>query len=334
MEFLFAPMEGVTGYVYRRVHARFYPGVSRYYAPFFSPSGDHHFPLRGLKDLLPEENPGVRLVPQLLTNKAEDFIWAAASLMDRGYGEVDLNLGCPSGTVVAKRKGSGFLLLPEELDVFLEKVFAAPELKGLGISLKTRIGFTEEGEFPPLLEIYGKYPLSRLIVHPRLRADYYKGPVHPEAFAPALEGSPFPVVWNGDVFSPADLDALRRRFPTLETVMLGRGLAAEPGLAGRLAFGTPCSRETLHEFHEALSEEYRSVLYGETALCHRMKELWSYLILHFEGGERHFKRLTKAKRWGEFHLASEAVFAELPLREDAAMPGLSTYTDKTSDRKG
>ena len=325
MEFLFAPMEGVTGRIYRRVHARFFPGVSRYYAPFFSPSGDHHFPLRGLTDLLPEENPGVDLVPQLLTNRAEDFIWAAASLMDRGYKEVDLNLGCPSGTVVAKRKGAGFLLLPQELDAFLEAVFSAPELRGLSLSLKTRIGFADEGEWERLLGIYRQYPLSQLIVHPRLRSDYYTGPVRPAAFALALEGSPFPVTWNGDVFSPADLETLRARYPGLDRVMLGRGLAAEPGLAVRLATGEVCSRETLHAFHEAVSEEYRSVLYGDTALCHRMKELWSYLILHFEGGEKHFKRLTKARRWEEFHLASEAIFAELPLREDAEMPGLHTY---------
>ena len=325
MEFLFAPMEGVTGRIYRRVHARFFPGVSRYYAPFFSPSGDHHFPLRGLTDLLPEENPGVDLVPQLLTNRAEDFIWAAASLMDRGYKEVDLNLGCPSGTVVAKRKGAGFLLLPQELDAFLEAVFSAPELRGLSLSLKTRIGFADEGEWERLLGIYRQYPLSQLIVHPRLRSDFYTGPVRPAAFALALEGSPFPVTWNGDVFSPADLEVLRARYPGLDRVMLGRGLAAEPGLAARLSTGKVCSRETLHAFHEAVSEEYRSVLYGDTALCHRMKELWSYLILHFEGGEKHFKRLTKARRWEEFHLASEAIFAELPLREDAEMPGLHTY---------
>ena len=325
MEYLFAPMEGITGRVYRRVHARFFPGIHRYYAPFFSPSGDHHFPLRGLTDLLPEENPGVALVPQLLTNRAEDFIWAAASLLDRGYREVDLNLGCPSGTVTAKRKGAGFLLLRGELDAFLEQVFSAPELKGAAISLKTRVGFSDEEEWTALLGIYRQYPLSRLIVHPRLRSDYYTGRTRPEAFALALEGSPFPVVWNGDIFRPADLAALTSRFPSVETVMLGRGLAAEPGLAGRLETGQPCSRETLRAFHEALSEEYRAVLYGETALCHRMKELWSYLILHFRGGEKHYKRLTKARSWGEFHLASEAIFAELELTGDAQMPGLRDY---------
>jgi tRNA-dihydrouridine synthase len=107
--------------------------------------------------------------------------------------------------------------------------------------------------------------------------------------------------------------------------MLGRGLAAEPWLAARLETGEAGSREALRAFHEALSEEYRAVLYGETALCHRMKEVWSYLILHFRGGEKHFKRLTKARSWPEFRLAAEAVFAELPLAENARLPGLSSY---------
>ncbi len=323
MNCLFAPMEGITGRVYRRVHARFYPGIARYYAPFFSPSGDHHFPLRGLTDLLPEENRGVALVPQLLTNRAEDFIWAAASLMDRGYGEVNLNLGCPSGTVTAKGKGAGFLRVPERLDAFLDSVFSAPPLAGLRISVKTRIGYADEEEFPGLLEVYRKYPLDALIVHPRLREDFYTGPIRPAAFAQALEGSPFPLVWNGDLFCPADLKALLRRFPGLDSVMLGRGLVSEPGLAGRLETGEACSRTLLREFHDALLEEYRAVLYGDTALCHRMKEVWSYLILHFAGAEKHRKRIQKAKSLSELHLAAQAVFQELPLLPDTAMPGLA-----------
>lgn len=320
MEFLFAPMEGITGRVYRRVHARHFPGVDRYYAPFFSPSGDHHFPLRGLVDLLPEENPGVPLVPQLLTNRAEDFIWAAASLADRGYWEVNLNLGCPSGTVVAKYKGAGFLRLPEELDAFLDGVFAAPELAGLAISVKTRIGMADEAEFERLTAIYRQYPIARLIVHPRLRTDYYDGPVRPEAFRRAWEDSPFPVIWNGEIFTPDDLRAMEARFPGQEAVMIGRGLVAEPGLVQRLRTGAPCTREGLREFHDDLCEEYRAVLYGETALCHRMKEIWAYQIRHFEGGEKHLKRLNRAKTLAEYRLAADAVFAELTLLPDTRWP--------------
>ena len=321
MKVLFAPMEGITGRVFRRVHVRYYPGIEAYYAPFFSPSGDHHFPLRGLVDLLPEENPGVNLIPQLLTNRAEDFIWAAASLADYGYGEINLNLGCPSGTVVAKKKGSGFLPLLSELEAFFDGVFSAPELNGLRISVKTRLGLSSEDEFPALLEIYRKYPFSSLIVHPRIRTDWYKGSVRPEGFALAREMLPFPVVWNGDIFTPDDLRLLKARFPDTDTVMLGRGLIAEPGLHRRLKTGEACGRETLREFHAALVEEYRSVLYGDTALCHRMKELWAYLITHFDGGEKHLKRLVKSKSLSEYRLAAEAIFAELPLRENAEMHG-------------
>jgi len=329
MRFLFAPMEGITGRVFRRVHVRFFPGVRRYYAPFFSPSGDHHFPLRGLTDLLPEENPGVPLVPQLLTRSAEDFVWAAASLMDRGYEEVNLNLGCPSGTVTAKGKGAGFLRDPDGLDAFFSGIFSAPELRGLAISVKTRLGMERTEEFPRLLEIYRRYPFSSLILHPRLRTDFYSGPVHPDFYGMAMEGSPFPVIWNGDVFTPADLSALLARFPETETVMLGRGLAADPGLADRLSCGVEARpRETLQAFHDALCEEYRSVLYGDTALCHRMKELWSYWILRFSGGEKHYKRLTKAKTWQEYRLAAGAIFAELPLLEDPRMPGLAAVDDR------
>ena len=321
MIFLFAPMEGVTGRIYRRVHARFYPGIHRYYAPFFSPSGDHHFPLRGLTDLLPEENPGVALVPQLLTNRAEDFVWAAASLRDRGYGEINLNLGCPSGTVTAKHKGAGFLRDPEALAAFFDGVFASPELRGLEISVKTRLGMADEKEFLRLLAVYRQYPLSRLIVHPRLRTDFYTGPLRPEPFRLALTGSPFPVVWNGGIFSSGDLAALRAAFPAADTVMLGRGLAADPGLALRLSGGDDGGRETLRAFHDALCAEYAAVLYGDVAFCHRMKEVWSYLILRFDGGEKHFKRIAKAKTKAELQNAAAAVFAELPLLPEARLEG-------------
>ena len=332
MRIYFAPLEGLTDAIYRRVHHATFGGVAKYFMPFISPSSSLSFTSRQQSDIDPRENAGVPAVPQILCKDAGLFLEMTKLLRDAGYTEVNLNLGCPSGTVTAKRKGAGFLLLPAELDAFLERVFASPALRGLAISLKTRIGFAGEEEWERLLDIYRQYPLARLIVHPRLRSDYYTGPVHPDAFAAALEGSPFPVVWNGDVFSPADLEALRARFPSVGSVMLGRGLAAEPGLAGRLETGEACRRETLRDFHEAVSEEYRAVLYGETALCHRMKELWSYLILHFEGGEKHFKRLTKAKSWAEFHRASEAVFAELPLLADARMPGLGGYINNI--RKG
>ena len=321
MTILFAPMEGLTGYIYRRIHRSFFPGVDRYYAPFISPAHDHSQPLRDWRELQPENNLGIPLVPQLLTNQAEDFLWGAAVLRDLGYHEVNLNLGCPSGTVVAKRKGAGFLSLPEELDGFLDKVFSSPLVGDVQISVKSRIGMKSAEEFHRLAGIFAQYPISLLILHPRLRTDQYNGSVHPEAFREALECCPFPLAWNGDVFTPEDLNRLCRRFPSTDIVMLGRGLAADPALAARCK-GLPgwdaCTRESLMEFHYALCEEYRAVLYGDTALCHRMKEFWSYLIRHFRNGQAYFKRICKAKSYAEYRLAAHAALEELELLPDAA----------------
>lgn len=317
MTFLFAPMEGLTGCIYRRVHRRFFSGIDRYYAPFISPAHDRSQPPRDWRELRWEENPGVPFVPQLLTNNAEDFLWAAEVLQDRGFDEVNLNLGCPSGTVVAKRKGAGFLSLPEELDAFLETIYSSPVSREIRISIKSRIGMKEPLEFHRLAEVFSKYPIPLLILHPRLRADQYVGPVRPEAFCEALERFPFPLAWNGDVFSPADLHLLKGRFPQVDTVMLGRGMAADPALADRCRGLPGCTRETLEGFHDALCEEYRHVLYGDTALCHRMKEFWSYLIRHFADDGTHFKRICKAKTYGEYRLAAHAALEELELLPEA-----------------
>lgn len=317
MTFLFAPMEGLTGCIYRRVHRRFFSGIDRYYAPFLTPAHDRSEPPRDWRELRPEENPDVPLVPQLLTNNAEDFIWAAKVLRDRGFREVNLNLGCPSGTVVAKRKGAGFLSLPEELDAFLERIYSDSVAGEIQITIKSRIGMKDPAEFHRLAEIFGKYPIPLFILHPRLRTDQYTGPVHPAAFQEALERFPFPVAWNGDIFHPGDLERLKGLFPQVDTVMLGRGLAADPALADRCRGLPGCTRETLTAFHDALCGEYRSVLYGDTALCHRMKEFWSYLIRHFADDGAHFKRICKAKTYSEYRLAAHAALEELELLPDA-----------------
>lgn len=210
----FAPMEGITGYIFRQAHAVIYGGVDRYYSPFIAPGSSHKLTSRERNDILPEHNQGLCLIPQILTHSAEDFLWVCEELAEYGYRTVNLNLGCPSGTVVTKKKGAGFLAEPEDLSLFLEEVcnglekIHASDGKPVRLSIKTRIGMKEVSEFPRLLAIYNHYPLEELIVHPRVREDYYKGKIRRESFAYALEQSRCPVSYNGNLFSAADASAL------------------------------------------------------------------------------------------------------------------------------
>ena len=210
----FAPMEGITGYVFRQAHAVIYGGVDRYYSPFIAPGSSHKLTSRERNDILPEHNQGLCLIPQILTHSAEDFLWVCEELAEYGYRTVNLNLGCPSGTVVTKKKGAGFLAEPEDLSLFLEEVcnglekIHAADGKPVRLSIKTRIGMKEASEFPRLLAIYNHYPLEELIVHPRVREDYYKGKIRMESFAYALEQSRCSVSYNGNLFSAADASAL------------------------------------------------------------------------------------------------------------------------------
>ena len=307
-----APMEGVTGAAFRRAHAKIFGGADRYFAPFFSPAREHVVPPRVMREWLPANNTGVSLVPQLLCRDPDDFIWAAETLFGMGYGEVNLNLGCPSGTVAAKGKGSGFLAFPDELDAFFDRVFSA--LPGRRISVKTRLGLESVEEFPRLLEIYSRYPVCELTIHPRVRRDMYRLPVRPEGYALAYgrtDGPP--LCYNGDVFTPADAERVTERFPRTHALMLGRGLAADPALARRIKGGCAASRGELREFHDAVYDGCARDFGNENVTVPRMKELWSYLRFSFEPCPKEYRCLAKSARPGEFLATAHDILENVPL---------------------
>ena len=309
-----APLEGITTWLFRRTHAQMFGGADRYFTPFFSPAAEHILTKKELRDLAPEQNAGVPTVPQVMTRRAEDFLWAAERMAELGYGEVNLNLGCPSGTVTAKGKGAGFLLRPDELDAFLDAVFARVCLP---VSVKTRIGYRDAAELPRLLEIFRRYPICELIVHPRLREEFYREPVHLDAFAQALADSPVPVAYNGDLKKPEDVSDILRRFPAVSGVMIGRGAAADPALPRRLRGGPAAGREELQAFTQTLYDGYRSAYGSAGPAAQRMKELWFYLIERFDGGEKYAKKMRRVKAPEEYERLESGIFQELPLRRDA-----------------
>ena len=306
MRYYFAPMEGLTDSIYRRAHNRFFSGVDRYYMPFLSPTIHRTLTHREDRELPLAESEAFCAVPQVLTKVAEDFLWAAQVCRDRGYDEVNLNIGCPSGTVVSKGKGSGMLRDPDSLDRFLDEIFHSSVLP---ISVKTRLGLEDPEEFPAILDIYNKYPIKELTIHPRVRKQFYNGTVNMDMFRYAAANSKNPLCYNGDITSVDQIDALSREFSGLEAVMIGRGLVADPGL---LCGGTDVT--ALETFMNTLLEEYTEAFGGSRNAMFRLKENWGLLHPRFEGVDKLWKKLRKTTDIEEYKSISAEIFHTLPLK--------------------
>ena len=308
----FAPLDGITKVVFRRVWAAHFGGADRYFIPFFSPTDQHILTDRDRREIDPANNGGLPLVPQVMTCRAKDFLWAAEVVADMGYTEVNLNLGCPCGTVPAKGKGAGFLAKPEELDRFFDQVFSKVRMP---VSVKTRLGIQEPEECARLLEIYNRYPIACLTIHARVQKEKYRGPVHLDAFAQALAESRNPVCYNGDLRTAAEVEALSQRFPSVEAVMIGRGAVADPALLRKLRGGPAATKEELQAFTQDLYRAYQA-FYGQVGTAaQRMREVWFYLIHLFENADRLNKKLRRFKNPGEYESVEAAIFRDLSLRD-------------------
>ncbi|MBE5965778.1 MAG: tRNA-dihydrouridine synthase family protein [Lachnospiraceae bacterium] len=307
MRFYLAPMEGLTGYIFRNAYHTYFGNVDKYFSPFIAANQSDRLKTREIIDVLPENNQGLRLVPQLLTNHAKDFIHTSQKIRQMGYDEINLNLGCPSGTVVAKNKGAGFLAKREALDAFLEEVFTASVTK---ISIKTRIGIADPEEFYELLGIFNRYPIEELIIHPRVQKDFYKNQPNWAMFKESMSLSKNPVCYNGDIFTAEDYKKLRDAFPALEMVMLGRGLIVNPGLLGEIRQSARINKTLLRDFHDTIYEGYQKILFGDRNVLFKMKEIWFYLILLFTDHVKYAKKIKKSERLRDYEEAVTSLFKE------------------------
>ncbi len=306
MKIYLAPLEGITGYTYRRTLYQCFGGFDKYFIPFILPNQKGHLSTREKKDIAPENNKGMYAVPQILTKNSEDFIRTVETLKEYGYEEVNLNLGCPSKTVVTKGRGAGFLDRPDELDRFLDEIFNKCDVR---ISIKTRLGMEEEWEFEDILKIYNKYPLEELIIHPRVQKDYYKNTPRMESFAEAFQDAASPVCYNGDIFTTRDYDRLKERFENLNCIMMGRGVLGNPALAREIRGGKPAEKAEIRRFHDKMYEEYCQDLSGDRNILFRMKELWFYLAPMFSNYKKYIKKIRKAEKCAVYESAVNELFS-------------------------
>lgn len=316
MKYYLAPMEGITGFIYRNSYEKFFGGIDKYFAPFVVPNSSKSLKTKELRDVLPENNKGINLVPQILTNDSEGFILTAKKLKDLGYDEINLNLGCPSGTVVGKKRGAGFLAHREELDKFLEEIFKIDNMK---LSIKTRLGMDKPEEFYELIKIYNKYPMEELIIHPRTRQDFYGNKPNLEVFKDAISLSKNPVCYNGDIFTLEDHNKLVEAFPEIDKIMLGRGILANPALMNEILNNEFMDKKVLKEFHDEVFSKYREVFNEDRNAMFRMKELWGYMIYMFSNNKKYAKKIKKAQKVVDYNQAVTSLFLEQDIVKGAGL---------------
>ena len=297
IQFYLAPMEEITGYVYRNVYRDLFGDIDKYFTPFVTPTQKKVLKRKEQKEVGPANNRNMNVVPQILTNQSSQLIDTALYLYELGYREVNLNLGCPSATVVPKHKGAGFLSDLNRLNLFFDEVFSDPLFGNdvMRLSVKTRLGLSSADEFPEILEVYNRYPLSEIIIHPRVRSDYYKSRVNLEAFSEALEICIHPVCYNGDLFSCNDIMSFINRFPSVRRIMLGRGVVADPGLVREVRTGKKITQKELFAYEKALYDSYTESYSDANNAVYKMKEVWFYLSRMFDEPDKVLKKVCKTK---------------------------------------
>lgn len=316
MKYYLAPMEGITGYIYRNSYEKYFGNIDKFFAPFIVPTKGRKLKTNELMDILPENNIGIQVVPQILTNDAEGFIDTSKKLQMLGYRSVNLNLGCPAGTVVSKNRGSGFLAKREELDLFLNEIFNIENMK---ISIKTRIGKDSPEEFYELIKIFNKYPVDELIIHPRIQKDFYGNKPNLGVFRDALELSKNPICYNGDIFTTKDHKELINTFPNVNAIMLGRGILANPALISEIKNNEGVNKKVLKTFHDEIFNKYIKLFNEEKNAMFRMKELWGYMIYMFSDNKKYIKKIKKAQKLRDYNEAVLSLFEEQEIIAGAGM---------------
>lgn len=303
---LLAPIQGVTDYQFRNTFNKYFKGVDYMYSPYLRADKDMQLKSSKVRDVLPENNKNINLVPQIMTNKPEEFIYMSKLLFDKGYEHVNWNLGCPFPMVTNRELGSGLLPRYNKIEDVLEKVMPVIPVK---LSIKMRIGFEDEEEIFKILPILDKFPILEIIIHPRTAKQMYKGEVNTDVFEKCLALTKHKICYNGDINTLEDYNKLSSRFKTVNSWMLGRGLVANPFLAMQINQNdkdfSGNKMDIFREFHDTLCEEYMKKLSGASHLLNKMRVFWEYFSLSFSNSHKVYKRIKKATSISKYDIAVE-----------------------------
>jgi tRNA-dihydrouridine synthase B len=305
-----APLRGLTEYIYRNAFSRHFDGFDAAVAPFIPTITAARFKKTHLKDVLPENNQAMPIIPQIIGNNPEDFIPLAKRLFDLGYATVNWNLGCPFPMVANKQRGSGLLPYPQKIEAFLEATISAIPNR---LSIKARLGRKKTDEILALLQIFNQYPLDEVIVHPRTGQQMYDGTPDLDMFEKCLEVSAHNTVYNGDINDLDTFKAFSQRFKTVNRWMVGRGALADPFLPAAIKTGQNGSTgkvEGFRAFYDDLFEQYRQAFHGPGHLLDRMKGFWTYFSRSFKDSHKIKKKIHRTQNLNRYLEIVERFFEE------------------------
>lgn len=299
----FAPLQGYTDAIYRRAHARIFGGIEIYYSPFVRIERGE-IRRRDARDVNPENNQGLHLIPQLIAPEAEKAGQVISLFTENGYQEIDINLGCPFPMLAKRHNGSGMLPYPEEVKALLNTI--VEKYSELRFSIKLRLGWEKAEECLTLLPLLNELPLSHIILHPRLGKQQYKGEVDLNGFEAFYKGCEKPLLYNGDLHTTEDIETITERFPKLAGVVIGRGLLANPALAYEYQQGKMLSSDEMAkkvgQLHAEVFSSYQEQLQGgDLQLLMKMKSFWEYLLP--EGDHKAKKVIHKTTKLDNYEAA-------------------------------
>lgn len=306
MNIHFAPLQGYTEAPYRDAHSANFGGVETYYAPFVRLEKGE-FRNRERRDVEPENNHVPHLVPQLIASTAEKAEMILALFIEKGYREVDINLGCPFPILAKRHNGSGILPYPEEVKALLSIITRHPEIS---FSVKMRLGWEQPEECLALASTLNELPLKHITLHPRLGKQQYKGTVDLEGFAAFCNVCDKPIIYNGDILTVEDIRRTEEHFPGLAGIMIGRGLLTNPALALEYKEERTLSademREKIRIMHAAVFCRYEQQLQGgDEQLLHKMKPFWEYLAPQLD--RKVWKAIHKSGSLNKYQAATRLV---------------------------
>ena len=318
------PFQGITDAPFRNVFKKHFGGIDKFYTPFFTGIQKDHAKNLQVEEIDPRFNDVETLTPQILSTDAEEILRFASQCKELGYKEINLNMGCPFPRVANKKRGCGLLPYPEKITAMLSTVFERIDLK---FSIKCRLGYFDPDEIVPVIDIFNQYPLSELIIHPRIGKQLYKGDADVKRFAELIPMIKAPLVYNGDIISVDSFERISEMVKPVNEFMLGRGLLANPFLAEEIKkngelneFSEPVcpKKDRLYAYVVDLYEDRLRHAGGSPKVLGRMKELWSYLMNSFDEPQDIWRKIKKINALKEYEEAVDAVFQERRIKEGTA----------------